>query len=439
MRYGTLLNQQEDSFGFHEEVKEVNKTKISEILVVLLLLVFLFLPATSSGFESGDWTINEYADDWTIAQEWNIYGDAYSLTLTVTNPQNISYNTYSVPVEMSTSGTDTNPVVTYNFQFSNGTWLYGVNQTYVAPTYMVFNENCTGTFYGMAVGDHASDSKNVSLTVQKTIIYTLSVAITNPQNTTYIDPAIPVELTSSGNDTNQVVTYNFQFSNSTLLYSSNQTYAGATTMTVNGDCTGTFYAYITGDNEDNSSSVMLTADVRINVNLTSSVGGSTIPTEGQYYWLKNSLYTLRAAHADYCVFYAWEIDGVNYTVSPVYYLQTVEADHTAKAYFTVYQALPDIDVSLLWVYWQEGDFIGFFYALMMTAFTLESIGVAFVVMLFLMPLYLRTGSLLLLCIAWILIGSFLIVLFPVVAGLAVLFMVLGISGLIYRLFRPANN
>jgi hypothetical protein len=59
--------------------------------------------------------------------------------------------------------------------------------------------------------------------------------------------------------------------------------------------------------------------------------------------------------------------------------------------------------------------------------------------MFLIPLYIRTGSVLLVSIAWLLIGSFLIALIPAVSGIALLFIVLGVAGIIYRLFRPANN
>mgnify|MGYP002152306331 CR=1 FL=1 len=101
--------------------------------------------------------------------------------------------------------------------------------------------------------------------------------------------------------------------------------------------------------------------------------------------------------------------------------------------------LPALDVANLWLFLYAGDFVGFFNALLTLAFTSLDIAVGVIAMLFLVPLYLRTKSLLLVCIAWILVGSFLIVAMPVVSAIAILFLVLGIGGMIYRLFRPSSS
>lgn len=102
-------------------------------------------------------------------------------------------------------------------------------------------------------------------------------------------------------------------------------------------------------------------------------------------------------------------------------------------------ALPSLSVSGLWTYLYEGDFVGFANALIATTFNSLSIGIALITMIFLVPLYLRTNSLMLLVIVWLLLGGFLIVLFPEVSGLALIFMALGIGGLFFRLLRPSNS
>jgi hypothetical protein len=101
--------------------------------------------------------------------------------------------------------------------------------------------------------------------------------------------------------------------------------------------------------------------------------------------------------------------------------------------------LPSLNVNWMWQYLYAGDFAGFFNVAVATAFNSYAIGIAVITMIFLVALYLRTGSLLLLCIAWLLIGGFLIVAIPIVSGLAIIFLVLGLGGLIYKLFRPSGS
>jgi hypothetical protein len=99
--------------------------------------------------------------------------------------------------------------------------------------------------------------------------------------------------------------------------------------------------------------------------------------------------------------------------------------------------LPSLSVNWIWQYLFEGDFVGFINAMLITSLNSLSIAMGIIAMLFLVPLYIRTQSLMLLCIVWLLLGVFLIVLMPEVSGLAVVFMALGISGLFWRLLRPS--
>jgi hypothetical protein len=101
--------------------------------------------------------------------------------------------------------------------------------------------------------------------------------------------------------------------------------------------------------------------------------------------------------------------------------------------------LPQVSTGFLWIYLFNGDFLGFFQALFVSAFGFLDLLYGLIVMLFLVPLYIRTKSLLLICIIWILVGGLFTVVMPVVSGLGLLFMALGIGGLLYRIFRGANQ
>jgi hypothetical protein len=97
---------------------------------------------------------------------------------------------------------------------------------------------------------------------------------------------------------------------------------------------------------------------------------------------------------------------------------------------------PDIlNVNSFWIYLMNGNLIGFFRAIYITAFGLSSILYAAFVMLIVIPVYLRTKSLWLLCVLWILLGGFALPLIPEVSTLAVVFLALGIGGIIYNLVR----
>jgi hypothetical protein len=102
--------------------------------------------------------------------------------------------------------------------------------------------------------------------------------------------------------------------------------------------------------------------------------------------------------------------------------------------------LPDypsiLNVKPFWMYLMSGNFLGFLGAIFLWSFLLQDILVGALCMLFLVPIYIRTKSLLLLCILWILIGSSIILVAPGLSALALIFLILGISGVFWRLVRP---
>jgi fatty acid desaturase len=100
--------------------------------------------------------------------------------------------------------------------------------------------------------------------------------------------------------------------------------------------------------------------------------------------------------------------------------------------------LPYVDVSNFWLFFYEGNFLGFFQAFLITTFFNLQAAIALIIMLFLVPIYLRTKSLLLICILWIMLGGFFIAAMPLASGIAIIFIVLGVGGLVFRLFRSSS-
>jgi hypothetical protein len=98
-----------------------------------------------------------------------------------------------------------------------------------------------------------------------------------------------------------------------------------------------------------------------------------------------------------------------------------------------------LDVDDLWIWLWNGDFLGFFQAIYVSSFGIVDLFYASVSMIFFVAIYIRTQSLLLVSILWILLGSFYVTLMPTVSVFAVLFMVLGIAGLLYRLVTRTDN
>lgn len=100
--------------------------------------------------------------------------------------------------------------------------------------------------------------------------------------------------------------------------------------------------------------------------------------------------------------------------------------------------LPAVNTDNIWLFFQEGNFLGAFQALIVAVFFSVETAVAVIVFLFMLPLYLRTKSVLLLAILWLLIGSIIIAATPLSSGLAVFFFIMGVGGLMYRLFKGGN-
>jgi hypothetical protein len=98
-----------------------------------------------------------------------------------------------------------------------------------------------------------------------------------------------------------------------------------------------------------------------------------------------------------------------------------------------------VDVDNLWVFIWEGDFLGWLQASYVTSLGFVDLVYGLIAMLFFIPLYIRTKSLLLLCIVWILLGGFYIASMQVVSALAILFLALGLGGLLFKVFTSRSR
>lgn len=194
------------------------------------------------------WSISP---DWTISSDWSIEVDTgyYWLTLNINDPDNVTYNTASVPINLSISGNETNPAYSWNFQFTNGSWRYPANQTASIQT-MSLNGNCSGVFGCYVIGDHsAHDYKEVWLSV--TIIipasdtYNINLVIGSPGSGVYIN-TVPVSLSITGNDTVSSYNWNLLRSNGSWYYSINHT-LGIETVTVEANDTMTLCGIVYGN------------------------------------------------------------------------------------------------------------------------------------------------------------------------------------------------
>jgi hypothetical protein len=96
-----------------------------------------------------------------------------------------------------------------------------------------------------------------------------------------------------------------------------------------------------------------------------------------------------------------------------------------------------LNVRPFWQYLFSGNLLGWLTAMFLWSFILQDILVGAICALFLIPIYIRTRSLLLIAILWILLGSFFIAAMPAVSGLAVIFLILGIGSVLWKLIRPS--
>ena len=194
---------------------------------------------TLTGFTNGTYTIRVYANDTegNMGASSLIYftiaiPDTYTLLLIVTNPANTTFTTSTIPINLTYSGNDTNPVYSYNIKFSNGTWMYLTNGTDHISAATIY-ENLTATFCCKLTGNHKTDYTEVIFTIAipeaPPNVYTITITITVPINTTYPVLIVPIEFSAVTNGTLQALWWNLKDSTGNYVYLTNQTYLLPTT------------------------------------------------------------------------------------------------------------------------------------------------------------------------------------------------------------------
>jgi len=133
----------------------------------------------------------------------------------------------------------------------------------------------------------------------------------------------------------------------------------------------------------------------------------------------------------------WSYAGGTVTTSPsstnvaIYWGTITEPEEPDVPATPSYQSF----LQFLWA----GDYLGFIQAVYVSAFQSADLLYGVILLLFMAPLYIRTRSLLLMSILWILLGSLFLVAMPIVSGLAILLLSFGLAGMFYKLFMRVRG
>ena len=92
------------------------------------------------------------------------------------------------------------------------------------------------------------------------------------------------------------------------------------------------------------------------------------------------------------------------------------------------------NIATLMQFLYEGDILGLLQAIYVSNFVSSDLFYGFLTLLLTSPLYIRTKSLMLLIIIWILLGGLFIVAMPIVSGLGLFLVIMGFGALFFKLF-----
>lgn len=375
------------------------------------------------------------------------YGLSSDCNFTVTTV----FSGYLLEYQMRTSGT----VYIYSGNWGRPTGITG-NQTssYNAATNVTSILSIAGTSVWVS---WAGSSPAPTPTPTAAPVASVSLSINEPTATSYSASSILTKLTASGGTVDKVW---FNVKNgSSWVYTNSIIYTAPYLMAGYANGSYTLYAFA-----NNTAGSLASATVAFTVAIPSAGYSPGLPTVSigrplnQTYTVSTIAVSLTSTNADATWFNVKNGSSWVYAYNQTYSAATSIA-HYADGTYTFYAfcansggatdsetvvftvdsslagSLPVVDVGSYWLFFYEGNYLGFFQAFFISSFGTIETAIGLIVFLFMVPIYLRTKSLLLLCILWILIGSFLIAAFPLASGIAVLFMALAIGGLLYRLFR----
>ena len=169
-------------------------------------------------------------------------------------------------------------------------------------------------------------------------------------------------------------------------------------------------------------------------NLTGTGSLNTDSTHGTLSLLPTStgVLTLTATTTNYTL----TVNGVTMLGNVINFVTAVTVVITWTYDTIINPDYPSIlNVRPFWVWIFEGNLLGFFGAIFTWAFIQQDILIGALCALFLVPIYLRTKSLLLLAIIWIMLGGFFITLIPSLSALAIIFLALGIGSILFRMMQ----
>lgn len=97
------------------------------------------------------------------------------------------------------------------------------------------------------------------------------------------------------------------------------------------------------------------------------------------------------------------------------------------------------DVATLMQFILEGDYLGFIQAVYVCAFQSADLFYGVVTMIGSVALYIRSQSLILMSIIWLLLGTFFYVAMPILGGLALFLWVFGTTGTLFKLYTQLRG
>jgi hypothetical protein len=139
-------------------------------VTVLAVLTILLFPIVYADWHS--------TTEWTISPDWDLAGTSVSPIVTISNPQNTTYSSSTIPVTLSASG-GTIDKIWYNV-YNGSAWLYPSNLTYTVSTSMLNFVNGTDyKFYGWA-------NNTDGISSESTVMFSVSIYVPPPPPYDYI-------------------------------------------------------------------------------------------------------------------------------------------------------------------------------------------------------------------------------------------------------------
>jgi hypothetical protein len=113
------------------------------------------------------WYCNDTSNNWNDTDIQTLTTTAFPVILTILKPENITYSSGTIPVNLTASG---GTIDKRWFNCKNETeWIYLENQTYTEPTSMTGFVNGTYTFYGWANNTQGSED-------EQTVMFTVAIS-----------------------------------------------------------------------------------------------------------------------------------------------------------------------------------------------------------------------------------------------------------------------